>query len=149
MFNQCWGKIKWLQGGDMMHTSELGKHGTRDMAYIKFNGHYGQLRFLLVLKLGPSAILGRTTTKIHLLALVAKSIMTRNNRPDMPHTKGKFRAVEIIDADDLELVVGHVPDRGEYVFIECVGCNNVLEAQDDPEQAVAPRNHWQKHVQGG
>lgn len=75
--------------------------------------------------------------------------MTQKNRLDMPHTKGKFRAVEIIDADDLEFVVGRVPDRGEYVFIERVGCNAVLEAQDDPEEALAPRNHRQKRVQRG
>jgi hypothetical protein len=30
-----WGKIQWLNGGDMMHASEIGKHSTRDMTYIK------------------------------------------------------------------------------------------------------------------
>lgn len=30
-----WGKLQWLGGGDMMHASEMGKHGTRDMSYIK------------------------------------------------------------------------------------------------------------------
>jgi hypothetical protein len=30
-----WGKIQWLEGGDMMHASEIGKHGTRDMTYVK------------------------------------------------------------------------------------------------------------------
>ncbi|KAJ7100775.1 hypothetical protein B0H15DRAFT_919926 [Mycena belliarum] len=149
-----WGKIQWLNGGDMMHASDIGKHGTRDMTYVKvqsqlaFNGNYGQLRLLLVVKLEPSEVLGTTTTKIHLLAVVARSIMTQKNRLDMPHTKGQFRAVQIIDADDLEFVVGRVPDRGEYVFIERVGCGNVLEAYDDPEQAVVPRNHRQTRVQG-
>ncbi|KAJ7085256.1 hypothetical protein C8R44DRAFT_836380 [Mycena epipterygia] len=144
-----WGKIQWLEGGDMMHASEIGEHGTRDMTYVKFNGNYGQVRLLLAVKLEPSDILKTTTTKIHLLAVVAKSIMTQKNRLDMPHTRGKFRAVEIIDANDLEFVVGRVPDRGEYVFIEGVRCNTILEAHDDPEQAVVPCNHRQKHVQGG
>jgi hypothetical protein len=100
-------------------------------------------------KFEPSDILRTTTTKIHLLAVVAKSIVSQKNRLDMPHIKGKFRAVKIIDADDLDFVVGRVPDRGEYVVIERVGCNAILEAQDDPEQAVVPRNHRQKRVQGG
>jgi hypothetical protein len=100
---------------------------------LQFNENYGQLRLLFVVKLEPSDILRTTTTKTHLLAVVAKSIMTQKNRLDMPHTKGKFRAVEIIDADDLDFVVGRVPDRGEYVIIERVGCNAVLEAHDDPE----------------
>ncbi|KAJ7739195.1 hypothetical protein B0H16DRAFT_1891140 [Mycena metata] len=143
-----WGKIQWLEGGDMMHASEIGKHGTRDMTYVKFNGHYGQLRLLLVVKLEPSEVLRTTTTKIHLLAAVAKSILTQKNRLEMPHTKGKFRAVEIIDADDLEFVVGRIPDRGESIFIERVGCMGVLEAHDDPEQAVVPRNHRQRRNQG-
>ncbi|KAJ7097464.1 hypothetical protein C8R44DRAFT_835053 [Mycena epipterygia] len=144
-----WGKIQWLEGGDMMHASEIGKHGTRDMTYVKFNGNYGQLRLLLVVKLKPSEVLKTTTTKIHLLAVVARSIMTQQNRLNMPHTKGKFRAVEIIDASELDFVVGRVPDRGEFVFTERVGCNNVMEAQDDPEEAVIPRNHRQRHVHGG
>jgi hypothetical protein len=72
--------------------------------------------------------------------------MTQKNRLDMPHTKGKFRALEVIDADDLEFVVGRVPDRGEHVFTERVGCNNVLEAYDNPEEATAPRNHRQKRL---
>ncbi|KAF8146842.1 hypothetical protein K438DRAFT_1910612 [Mycena galopus ATCC 62051] len=143
-----WGKIQWLEGGDMMHASEIGKHGTRDMTYVKFNGFYGQLRLLLVIKLEPSEVIQTTTTKIHLLAVVARSIMTQKNRLNMPHTKGKFHAVEVIDAEDLEFVAGRVPDRGEYVFIERVNCNNVLEAHDDPEDSIVPRNHRQRRVEG-
>ncbi|KAJ7702025.1 hypothetical protein B0H14DRAFT_2648189 [Mycena olivaceomarginata] len=56
----------------------------------------------------------------------------------MPHTKGKFHPVEVVDAENLEFVAGRVPDHGEYVFIERVGCNNVLEAHDDPEDSVVP-----------
>ncbi|KAF7372213.1 Transposase family Tnp2 protein [Mycena venus] len=78
-----WGKIQWLEGGDMMHASELGKHGTQDMTHVKFNGHYGQLRLLLVVKLEPSEVLQTTTTKFHLLAVVARSILTLKNRLDM------------------------------------------------------------------
>ncbi|KAJ7218476.1 hypothetical protein GGX14DRAFT_533319 [Mycena pura] len=161
-----WGKIQWLNGGDMMHSSEIGKHGTRDMTHVKvctvilyfvspainecfqFNGNYGQLRLLLVVELAPSGMLGTTTTKTHLLAVVARSILTKKNRLEMPHTKGKFRAVEIIDADDLDIVVGRVADRNEHVFIERVGCGNVLEANDDPEEATVPRNHRQRRIQG-
>ncbi|KAJ7896357.1 hypothetical protein B0H14DRAFT_2558270 [Mycena olivaceomarginata] len=142
-----WGKIQWLESGDMMHASELGKHGTRDMTHVKFNGHYGQLRLLLVVKLEPSEVLQTTTTKIHLLAVVARSILTLKNRLDMMHTKGDFRAVEIIDAEDLEFVVGRVPDRGEHVFIERIGCNNVLQVRENPEEAVVPQNHRQRRVQ--
>ncbi|KAJ7937868.1 hypothetical protein B0H13DRAFT_2302339 [Mycena leptocephala] len=82
-----WGKIQWLEGGDMMHASEIGKHGTRDMTHVKFNGKYGQLRLLLVVKLEPSEILKTTTTKIHLLAVVAPSVITQKNRLNMLHTK--------------------------------------------------------------
>lgn len=32
---QHWGKLQWLKGGDMMHASEMVKHGTRDMSYVK------------------------------------------------------------------------------------------------------------------
>lgn len=28
-------KIQWLEGGDMMHASEIGKHGTRDTTHVK------------------------------------------------------------------------------------------------------------------
>jgi hypothetical protein len=158
-----WGKLQWLEGGDMMHASEIGQHGTRDMTYVKvapsffffqeanlvmlqFNGHYGQLRLLFVIKLEPSDVLQTTTTKFHLLAAVSRSIMSRKNRLGMPHTKGKSRAVEIIDAEDLGFVVGRVPDRGEFVFTERIGCNNVLQAREDPEEAVAPRNHRQRRI---
>lgn len=115
--------------------------------FIQFNGKYGQLRLLLVVKLPPSGILQTTTTKIHLLAVVAPNIITQKNRLNMLHTKGKFRAVEVIDADDLEFVVGRVPDRGEDIFIERIGCNNILQIQDDPQNAVVPRNHRQKRVE--
>ncbi|KAJ7612408.1 hypothetical protein DFH06DRAFT_1147325 [Mycena polygramma] len=108
-----WGKIQWLEGGDMVHASEMGKHGTRDMTHIKFNGQYGQLRLLLVVKLPPSDVINTTVTKIHLLAVVARSVMTQRNRLNMQHTKGKYHAEEIVDADDLEFVVGRVPDRVE------------------------------------
>ncbi|KAJ7168417.1 hypothetical protein C8R43DRAFT_1085761 [Mycena crocata] len=142
-----WGKIQWLEGGDMMHASELGKHGTRDMTYVQFNDDkYGQLRLLLVVKLEPSEVLQTSTTKIHLLAVVARSVLVQKNRLEMPHTKGKFHAVEIIDANELDFVVGRVPDRGEYVFIKRVGCSNVLEAQENPEEAVVARNHRQRRL---
>ncbi|KAJ7728044.1 hypothetical protein B0H16DRAFT_1734811 [Mycena metata] len=97
-----WGKIQWLDGGDMMHASEIGKHGTRDMTYVKFNNKYGHLQLLVVVKLEPSDMLQTTTTKIHLLAVVAPSVMTQKNRLDMPHTKGKFNALQVIDANDLQ-----------------------------------------------
>lgn len=29
-----WGKIQWLNGGDMMHASELVKHTGRDMTFV-------------------------------------------------------------------------------------------------------------------
>ncbi|KAJ7816481.1 hypothetical protein B0H13DRAFT_2380359 [Mycena leptocephala] len=141
-----WGKLQWLEGGDMMHASEIGQHGTRDMTYVKFNGHYGQLRLLFVIKLEPSNVLQTTTTKFHLLAAVSRSIMSQKNRLGMPHTKGKSRAVEIIDAEDLDFVVGRVPDRGEFVLTERIGCNNVLQAREDPVEAVAPRNHRQRRI---
>jgi hypothetical protein len=35
-----WGKTQWLEGGDMMHASEIGKHGTRDMTYVKVQFHF-------------------------------------------------------------------------------------------------------------
>ncbi|KAJ7865494.1 hypothetical protein B0H14DRAFT_2573914 [Mycena olivaceomarginata] len=89
-----------------MHASEIGKHGTRDMTYVKFNGFYGQLQLLLVIKLEPSKVIKMTTTKIHLLAVVARSIMTQKNRLNMPHTKGKFHPVEVVDAENLEFVAG-------------------------------------------
>ncbi|KAJ6556751.1 hypothetical protein DFH09DRAFT_1489220 [Mycena vulgaris] len=152
-----WGKIQWLNDGDMMHASEIGKHGTRDMTHVKvyfqlsetrqFNGTYGQLRLLLVIKLEPSEVLQTTTTKIHLLAVVAGSVLTQKNRLEMPHTKGTYRAVQIIDAEDLEFVVGRVPDRGEYIFVERVGCASVLEEHDDPEKAVVPLR-WVEGNQG-
>ncbi|KAJ6468756.1 hypothetical protein C8R45DRAFT_937959 [Mycena sanguinolenta] len=146
-----WGKIQWLEGGDMMHSSEIGKHGhgTRDATHVKtkqFNGQYGQLRLLVVVKLEPSEVLQTTTKKIHLLGVVARAVLTQKNRLNMPHTKGKYHTVEIIDTTDLEFVVGCVPDRGERIFIERIGCDNVLEAQLDSESTVVSRNYRQRNV---
>jgi hypothetical protein len=74
--------------------------------------------------------------------------MTQQNRLGMPHTKGEYRAVEIIDAEDLNFVVGRVPDRGEFVFTERIGCDNVLQVREDTENAAVPRNHRQKRIEG-
>ncbi|KAK7013517.1 hypothetical protein R3P38DRAFT_2788414 [Favolaschia claudopus] len=114
---------------------------------LQFNGYHGQLRLLLLIKLEPTEVLHNTTTKFHLLAVVARSTLVQKNRPDMPHTKGMYHSTEIIDASDLEFLVGRVPDRGEYVFIQKIGCDKVLEAHDDPEQRVVPRNSRQKRAE--
>ncbi|KAJ7238022.1 hypothetical protein C8J57DRAFT_1566608 [Mycena rebaudengoi] len=143
-----WGKLQWREGGDMMHASEIGKHGGRDMTRVKFNGRYGQLRLLLLVKLAPAELRATTITKIHILAAVAPSVTTKKNRLDMLHTKGNYSAIQIIDAHDLDFVVGRVPDRGEFIFIERFRCNAVLDTQEDPEEAVVPRNRRQRRVGG-
>jgi hypothetical protein len=44
--------------------------------------------------------------------------------------------------------VGRVPDRGEFVFTERIGCDNVLQVREDTENAAVPRNHRQKRIEG-
>lgn len=45
---ECWGKIHWLRGGDMLHAADMvkGRSG-RDMTYVKVSW------FILLTFLGP------------------------------------------------------------------------------------------------
>jgi hypothetical protein len=70
----------------------------------------------------------------HVLAVMVKSILTPKICLDMPHTKGKFRAPKIIGVDDLNFVLGQVPDRDEHVLIKRVAmmCWKCMTIQENP-----------------
>jgi hypothetical protein len=65
---------------------------------------------------------------------VVKSILTPRNWLDMPHTNGKFRVPNIIGVDDLNFVLGQVPDRDEHVLIKRVAmmCWKGMTIQENP-----------------
>jgi hypothetical protein len=61
---------------------------------------------------------------------VVKSILTPRNWL----TNGKFRAPNIIGVDDLNFVLGQVPDRDEHVLIKRVAmmCWKGMTIQENP-----------------
>ncbi|KAG9042182.1 hypothetical protein FS837_011179 [Tulasnella sp. UAMH 9824] len=165
-----WGKIQWLNDGDMMHASDfirdLTRHGRRDMMFVKYTlledrhfhqrnrrpagvnvvrEYYGQLQSLFVIEIPPSPIIG--TTDVQTLALAAVlpvRLNGQNNAKQVVCKANAFDALEVIDIQCLECVVGRIIDRGKWVFVEQLVTREVTQIGDDPEAAVRPRNLRQR-----
>ncbi|KAG8900769.1 hypothetical protein FRC00_011291 [Tulasnella sp. 408] len=165
-----WGKIQWLNDGDMMHTLDFiqdpTRPGRRDMTFVKYtlleDGHfhqrnrkpagvdvvaeyYGQLQSLFVVELPPSSILGTTESKTLALAAVLPIHSTGRNTADQVVCKAnQFNPLEVMDIQSLECVVGCIIDRKKWVFIEQLGAREVTQIGDDPESVVRPGNSRQR-----
>lgn len=48
--------------------------------------------------------------------------------------------MKVLDVECLVASVGRILDRKEYVFLERIGCDRVLEARGDPERSNRPSN---------
>ncbi|KAG8902453.1 hypothetical protein FRC00_007344 [Tulasnella sp. 408] len=165
-----WGKIQWLNDGDMMHALDFirdpSRPGRRDMTFVKytvledrnfhqrnrsaagfdvFAEYYGQLLSLFVIEIPPSSAIGTTEiTTLALAAVLPVHLNGRNNANQVVCKANAFDPLEVIDIQSLECVFGRIIDRNKWVFIEQLGAREVTQIGDDPESAVRPRNFRQR-----
>ncbi|KAG8961311.1 hypothetical protein FRC05_006248 [Tulasnella sp. 425] len=161
-----WGKLQWLNDGDMMHALDFIKDpsrpGRRDMTFVKYTvlqdrhfhrrnrapagvdveaDYYGQLQSLFVLKIPPCAALRITTPETLALAAVLPIRPTgQNGAEQVVCHANTFDPLEVIDIQSLQCLVGRVVDRNKWIFVEQLGSREVTQIGDDPETAVHPQN---------
>lgn len=108
--------------------------------------YYGQIQSLFVITLPPSPVLGTTKpTTLALAAVRQVNIIGRSSAGlAVSLAQQMFGALDVVDIQSLDWVVGRVLDRGKDVFIDRFGSRFALDISDDAERAERPFNPRQK-----
>ncbi|KAF9546385.1 hypothetical protein CPC08DRAFT_738550 [Agrocybe pediades] len=139
---ELWGKIQILGGGDTIRASEVGSsksEDSRNATYIRYEllvdknarfsrkkpelvpkTHYGQLQYIVMVKLKPSKGLDIPNGDTILLAVVKSCKIIKSTTLDM-HFYKTYGSTDAVDATTLQCLVGRVFDRNHWIIFDRSG----------------------------
>ncbi|KAI0052945.1 hypothetical protein FA95DRAFT_1482442 [Auriscalpium vulgare] len=137
-----WGKIRRLEGGDMMHARALVPERGRDASYVRYTAlvdrfarqrrraeelvaqdFFGQLQHIFVIPIVASPDLRLQQSETIALALIRQvktSIRTEDGTPSIPYY-AQDGPLDVVDLQAVQCVVGRVNDRNEWAVFDRSG----------------------------
>ncbi|KAI0052234.1 hypothetical protein FA95DRAFT_1669516, partial [Auriscalpium vulgare] len=137
-----WGKVRRLEGGDMMHARGLVSDGGRDASYVRYSvlvdrnerrrrapedlvpaDFFGQLRHIFVITIPAARELHTLNAEVISLAVIRQvkaKVRTDGGTPSIPMYT-QIGPLDVVDLKTVQCVVGRVQDRQEWALIDRSG----------------------------